>query len=146
MNGKFSKLNRNITIIFMLVIVALFLNFNEGCKDPNDYKPPEDTLDLPPAAPQLVYPLNNTEIYYEDPFPHEVEFQWTAVEGSELYEFQTSNDTIFNSIPQQITTNSLIFVFNNNMRIYWRVRAYSSHWQYYTNWSEVWRLGVYYAP
>jgi len=141
---------RQVLFIIKIVIFAgcvLMFYINYGCKDPNEYKPPEDTLQLPPGPPTLIYPPHDTVIWYEDPFPHTVILRWSNVEGAEFYHLQYAADSSMSlgSI-MRADNNYYELIFYDNATVYWRARAASSQWQWYTNWSEIRRLSVYYTP
>jgi hypothetical protein len=135
--------------IFILA-AALFFFFtqNPGCKNPNEYQPTFDSLYHPPPAPELISPSNDTSIWYQAPFPHEVILKWSYVEGAEYYQLQFSNDSM--SLPDARMINAYVcsttIELNRNGYYFWHVRAYNRKWTWYTEWSKIWHFGVFYSP
>jgi hypothetical protein len=131
------------TIILCMVILAIFsLSSFQGCKDPEEFTPDEDTLVAPPEPPELLGPTDgfvyNVVI---DPinYSYDVILEWTAVEGNELYEVELTTDT-FPPVTVNSPSSSLIITFRDLHRLcehHWRVRAGSTHWLNFTEWSDV---------
>ncbi|MEO0190329.1 MAG: hypothetical protein ABIL18_05055, partial [candidate division WOR-3 bacterium] len=125
------------------------LNLGGGCKNPHDYEPKFDSLYPPPAPPQLISPKNDTAIWYGTPFPHNVLLTWSSVNGAEYYQLEIVKDdssalTGENLI--DVDYSSYNFTINRNGYYFWRVRAYSRNWTWYTEWSVVYHFGAFYSP
>ncbi|HEC78570.1 MAG TPA: hypothetical protein ENI34_05425 [candidate division WOR-3 bacterium] len=122
-----------------LFLLCFILNTNPACKGPEEYKPPDDSLAEPPAAPQLLFPPMDTEyVLVPDPGVVQIDFDWTAVSGTEYYELEySSNPDFINGTTETSSSDGLTILFSSPMDIYWHVRAASSAWKWYTDWSEV---------
>ncbi len=135
---------------FLLIFVAVVSGINNyGCKDPHEYKPHFDSLCPPPNPPQLISPRNDTSFWYETNFPHNIVLRWNSVEDAENYELQIvrGDTTLFQHTEViQVEETDLVYTITGNGIYYWHVRAYSRKWTWYTNWSETWHFGAYYAP
>jgi hypothetical protein len=116
------------------VVLLCFL----ACRDPNSYQPFDPTKPDPPAPPVLDYPANG---WVSDDFayPQNVSFAWQAVPDAQFYEMQVSKDSLFQSIyiplGPHIYKTSTADSIRRHGRYYWRVRAASSRWNDYTEWS-----------
>ncbi len=135
-------------IAFPLFIIIFFSSINSGCKNPNEYKPPFDSLSPPPSAPQLISPKNDTVMYYQTPHPHDVTLKWSVVDDAQYYLLQIANDSTTLSDVDEINveTDSCIYTVTRNSFYFWRVRAYSRKWTWYTEWSETRHFGAFYSP
>lgn len=131
----------SVTILCIIIVGILGLSSIEGCKDAEDFEPDEDTLVAPPEPPELLEPIDgfvyNVVI---DPFnySYDVVLEWTAVDGTELYEVELTTDT-FPPVTINSPSSSLIITFRDLHRLCehsWRVRAGSSHWLDFTGWSD----------
>ncbi|MGB9720923.1 MAG: hypothetical protein ACPL28_05525 [bacterium] len=121
-------------ILFFAFI--LFLSVEPNCKNPNEYKPPEDSLLPPPAPPELLTPPDS---FIHMPFVggNRLLISWEHIEGAETYEInivgeRTKEWTLqldTNILTQNWADTSLIDKYT------WKVRAYGSKWDYYTDWS-----------
>jgi hypothetical protein len=128
----------SLKIILFIAIVIMFSHLPAGCKDPHDFEPELDSLIPPPEAPQLISPSDSAGwVYIEALGPVLVDFNWTEVEGVEYYELQLGVDTTF-SDPSiyKISYNNISIAFLPRI-VYWRVRAASSRWTWFTDWSEI---------
>jgi hypothetical protein len=142
---------RNKLLYFAYVFLALTITLmvsNAGCKNPNEYKPPFDSLYPPPSAPQLISPKNDTVIYYQTPFPHDIKLKWGVVEDVEYYQLQIANDSTIlpDANPVNVEVCSTFYAVSKNGFYFWRVRAYNRKWTWYTEWSETWHFGAIYSP
>ncbi len=133
---------------FLIFILFFFTNYNGGCKNPHDYEPPFDSLSPPPSAPKLISPPNDTILYFQTPFPHDIKLKWSIIEGVEYYQWQIANDsTILPDAPiKNVEECSTTYVIGRNGFYFWRVRAYSHNWTWYTDWSETRHFGTFYSP
>ena len=123
---------------------AVFFYSPQGCTDPSDYEPSQDTLYPPPAPPQLISPIDHFIFMDPDaplysPFFIEVELLWDSVENAEIYELEL----ITENLPPNIIhcqSNNWIFVIHDDWtrlcEYRWRVRAGSAQWETMTGWSE----------
>ena len=126
-------------LIFIFIII-FYINLNQGCKDPGEYEP-GDSLISPPAPPQLIAPPDST-LFSISPDPADIYFEWTPVTGAEFYDIEFSTDSTFDTTYGYILTYKAssywtIISFYLLGDIFWRVRAYSQLWTWYTNWSEI---------
>ena len=138
---KLSNLLSKIILISMLILLT---NMNPGCKDPNEYKPPEDSLLPPPGPPQLFFPPVDTEyVLVPNPGVIHIPFDWSDVEGAEYYEIELSPDSNFiNGITHESNSSKLTISFYAPQDLYWHVRAESDSWTWYTPWSESWYFRI----
>ncbi len=122
---------------FGAMILGILINiFNHGCKDPNDFKPPEDTLLFPPKPPNLLSPVDSYA-YTTDGNQITFHLACEPVESAEVYILNLS----LNGHPDTITLDSNYYVgiidsdhFGTNT---WRIRASSARWKNgYTDWTE----------
>ncbi len=128
----------NLISIFLLAFIA---SSDVGCKSPEEYKPKFDSLMPPPDPPTLLAPPNDTGIVAY--IPIDLTFDYTAVDGAEFYELEVSSDSTFASSEKfQCDYDSLATTWNSYGKYYWRVRASSHIWTWYTEWSDVWHFRV----
>ncbi len=123
---------------FSMIALAFLTLAPPGCRDPHEYEPPFDSLTPPPQAPTLVSPANNTIFLYDqlNPYPNDIEMSWHAVPGTEYYELKIDDNPELPGKAERVMDTVFIFVVRENGRYYWKVRAYSRNWTWYTNWSE----------
>lgn len=111
-----------------------------NCRDPHDFEPDQDTLLDPPAAPQLLEPDENY-VYMATTWPSfyvYVNFSWAEVSGAEEYTLELAIDT-FAPAQYPLVENQWTLLIMNASHLgnyWWRVRAYSALWKFYTEWSE----------
>ena len=124
--------------LLLIISMILFTGLENGCTDPDEYQPYQDSLISPPAAPQLINPPDDTGwVYVQALGPVLVEFEWTPVEGAEYYELHLYSDSLFNDTTiYKVSYNTITIAFLPRL-IYWHVRASSSHWIWFTDWSEM---------
>ncbi len=136
----------------ILSITALFI-INTGCKDPYEFAPEPDTLIPPPNPPRLVYPPDDTG-YVLTNIPGldvvQIEFIWNAIIDAEYYEFHISSEPTFNDTLTRIyelsyNTLDSIFTRSSTGDHFWRVKASSPSWTWFTDWSEVRRFRIWYS-
>ena len=138
--------------IFKYMLTSLIvLNFYScgGSKDDvdvksptdNDNDMPEETINLSPSIPILIYPDNGLVC-----IDNQLEFSWEASIDNEndpiLYNVQISQDSLFNSILMENTTDQLFsdFTLNKGDTFYWRVISLDANersepslaWKFYT--------------
>ncbi|UCD04642.1 MAG: hypothetical protein JSV98_05850 [candidate division WOR-3 bacterium] len=129
--------NLGAVIISVLVILAI------GCMDPDEYKPeePPEKTD-PPEGPSVLLPLQDTLFRCE--YYRTVLFDWTGVDSAQGYEFQIDRDSTFTTaFPYQgffPPYSFEAFCFPPVTTYYFRVRAYSDLWTWYTDWSDTRRF------
>jgi len=130
--------NTILKTLLLIVGLAMFTNLQTGCKDPDEYAPHPDSLISPPAAPQLLNPPHDTGwVYVPAQGPVIVNFEWTSVQGAEYYELHVYADTTYTDpVTYKVSYNAVIIAFLPRP-VYWRVRASSSRWTWYTDWSEI---------
>lgn len=124
-------------IIFLSAII-LCINLNPGCKDPDEYAPPQDSLVQAPAPPQLITPPDSDVVSLTMGLGVDVYFEWSAIADAEFYEIDVSNDEAFSIVIQhhKVYAHSATLTFDFPGDYFWRVRAYSPLWTWYTIWSE----------
>jgi hypothetical protein len=118
-----------------------------GCKDPNDFQPPEDTLVNPPDPPFLFHPMDDT-FFLLHGYPLYVTMEWSYIEETEFYCLQVANrfDSLFTDVdPFEVHTNTYTMQIDSNDYYYWRVCAYSPNWKWYTAWSPTWSFWTHYV-
>jgi len=96
--------------IVLISLVILSVTFNSGCKDPDEYAPPTDSLIPPPAAPQPLYPPLDMSYWFGQGDQGwqlvVVVLEWTPVEGAQHYELELASTTSFgSSVLSEIRTN-----------------------------------------
>jgi hypothetical protein len=112
-----------------------------ACKGPNSYQPLDPTKPDPPAPPLLTYPVNRwmSDCYA---YPQNVSFGWQAVPGAQFYELQIQTDSLFPGTHPGLLVyqTSVVYSLETFGLYYWRVRAASSNWNNYTDWSSPFRF------
>lgn len=128
--------------IFSIFLLIALILISHGCKDPDEYNPEEPLLP-PPAPPELLLPLADTNLCSASPYPN-VFFDWSTVSGAEIYEIQT--DSTLSWSTAEITrmnhppTYIMLYRYAGTAPWYARIRAASSNWTNYTDWSEARRF------
>jgi hypothetical protein len=126
----------------LLILVVAFLAI-AGCMDPDEYKPedPPEKTD-PPDGPSVLQPPQ--DVLYRCEYYYTVWLNWTDVDGAQGYEFQVDTDSTFSSsFPYQGEWPPSSFqaaCFPPITTYYFRVRAYSNAWTWYTDWSDTRRF------
>jgi len=95
--------------IFSIFVIILCINLNSGCKSPEEYEPPPDSLIPPPEAPELIRPPDDTSYWFG--------------QAGQSWDFVV---VVFESV-----------LFYNPVNCYWHVRAESNQWTWFTDWSEI---------
>ncbi|MCK4250904.1 hypothetical protein KAX97_05625 [candidate division WOR-3 bacterium] len=137
------KLLKIIVKAIFILSISLIVYLQPGCKDSSEYEPPEDTLLIPPDPPQLISPINGFVIMFESVAPDTYyELKWTKVEQAEGYQMEFTTDA-FPPLMVEFETNvCTIWIYDDTAGrlydYYWRVRANSSAWEWFTEWSEQW--------
>ncbi len=148
-SGYKSSMGRFPYLCFLLSFTLIVsLTYNTACKNPQDWQPPFDSLYPPPEAPQLISPKNDTTFWYQTPFPHEVILKWSLVDGTEYYELQIARDSLIlpDVDPIRVDAALVNHTLERTGYYFWRVRAYSRKWTWYTDWSKTWHFAAWYAP
>ncbi len=139
MKSIFDGTIQNFALVF---VVTVFLAV-AGCMDPDEYKPegPPEKTD-PPDGPSVLLPAQDASWRCEYYYP--VTLNWTGVDGAQGYEFQVNTDSTFSSaFPFQGFFPPYTFYavcFPPITTYYFRVRAYSDAWTWYTDWSDTRRF------
>jgi len=145
MTGSFKTLKRILNMgkpttskIFLgLILMAVgYLTINPACKNPNDFKPPEDTLVFPPLPPRLLSPVDRYA-FITDGIELSFRLEWEPVDSADTYILELT----LNGHPNSIALDSNSYEggvdsdhFGTNT---WRVRVSSSRWKgSYTEWTE----------
>lgn len=136
-HNKNIKVYQTLIKFSLLVLTFFLLSFNLTCKDPEDFKP-VDSLLPPPSPPEVLLPHPDT-IFNGDIYP--VLFDWTDIEGAERYEIETDTTPFFStalsySAPSPPLTIPCIRYHFPETKYYYRIRAVSTLWIYYTAWTE----------
>jgi hypothetical protein len=89
----------------------------------------------------LAYPANGW-ISDDYAYPQNVSFVWQAVVGAQFYELQIQTDSLFPSTHPglRVYQTSVVYSLRRFGLYYWRVRAVSSNWNNYTDWSDPFRF------
>lgn len=135
--------------IIAMVGIIFVIHLNTGCNSEDDYTGP-DTLIPPPGPPTLIAPEDGFVIMFEGSHidSHYV-LEWTSVAGAEIYEIEYKIDTFPAFTIESESNECIVFVSNLTNRIgihTWRVRANSSAWEMYTDWSEQGYFELRYRP
>jgi hypothetical protein len=131
--------------VFSIIIMALFVVTCFGCMDPGEYKPedPPQKTD-PPEGPSALLPVQDA--LFRSEYYCYVTLDWTEVDGAQGYEFQVDTDSTFTaSYPYQgqfPPSSYHAACFPPITTYFFRVRAYSDAWTWYTDWSEIRRFHV----
>ena len=123
-------------------VIILKLSINSYCKKPDENKPDGDTLLPPPPPPQLLTPPDS---FVHMPFgsPRLI-ISWESITEAEVYEINFVSEKS-GEWTLKLDTSALIQNWADTTlfdKYKWKVRAYSSKWDYYTLWSEVWHFEV----
>jgi hypothetical protein len=129
MESSMKKFDMLVKITLIVGLVVL-MNLNKGCKEPSDYEP-QDTLVAPPGPPQPLAPEDSAVFVVGN-----IYFEWSKVSGVDFYEIAIDQSPNFNdaAIYKVYTHSATIGVGTIGIK-YWRVRAYSPYWTWYTSWS-----------
>ena len=140
------------TKFFLLLVLFFAIKTPQGCQDPHDFETPPDTMVSPPnMVPELISPPNDTGIIYKQD-GHGADtiwvlYIWDIVPQAQYYDLEISRDTSFNEVDAyRCAANSQTVVLEGAGWFYWRVRAGSDYWTWYTDWSDVWRIRLAYPP
>jgi hypothetical protein len=109
-------------LLFALVI--FLINLNSGCKDPDEYAPPQDSLVAPPLPPQLIVPADS-ELFSQTPdIAMDIYFDWSTVADAQYYQIQVATDVAFNStlFDENVYAHSVTLTFYHPGEFFWRVR------------------------
>jgi hypothetical protein len=127
---------------FALLVLLCLL----ACRDPNSYQPFDPTKPDPPIPPVLIYPTNG---WVSDDFayPQDVDFSWQGLAGAQFYQIEVYRDSLLRS---QYLVYSSRRVYQTSLTVpdstwglyYWRVRAASSNWNNYTDWSSAFHFSL----
>lgn len=128
---------------FFVMVMWMVLLLVVACMDPDEYKPegpPEKTE--PPEGPSVLLPVHDALFRCE--YYCNVRLDWTEVDSAQGYEFQIDRDSTFSaSFPYQGIFPPYwfeAFCFPPITTYYFRVRAYSDAWTWYTDWSDIRRF------
>ncbi|MGQ9701542.1 MAG: hypothetical protein ACUVQT_03700 [bacterium] len=131
MKSKILKIFNKASLFFALLIHLVFVMH---CKDPDNYKPPVDSLLPPPPPPELLTPPDS--FIHMPRGDNRLYISWKILEGAEIYEI---NFVDLNIMKQWTFTLDTNYISQNwygyYSRFTWRVRAYGPGWEYYTEWS-----------
>lgn len=136
------KLLNSVAKIAFLYVLSLAIYVQPSCKDPDEFKPPEDTLLAPPDPPQLISPTDGFVIMFESVQADSYyELKWTNIEQAESYQIEYTIDTFPPFIKTCVPSVCTIWVADLTHRLcnhYWGVRASASAWEWLTEWSDQW--------
>jgi len=116
-----------------------------SCKDPYGYEPFDPTKPDPPAAPILQEPTNGKQLD-NYAYPQNVTLKWKSVAGTRYYQIEVYSDSVLTPenlqqpLISDIYSTQRAVTFYDHGDYYWRVRAYSPNWNWYTGWSQVWQF------
>ena len=117
-----------------------------ACRDPYDFAPGDPSKPDPPAGPVPLYPPSAERIDNWG-YPQDVEMGWTAVSGAAGYQVEVYTESIPEppyryTMVDQIVGPAVSVTFYTYGWYYWRVRAVSPNWNWYTDWSELWSFAL----
>jgi hypothetical protein len=144
MNRWFLKIPPLLCVLFLVTVFFI----PSGCKNPDEYKPPEDTLLTPPDAPTPQAPADSF-VFMPGGLPTYIRLDWTPVSGADIYQLEvTFRD--YNPTVTELTDNSYVLGINDTGKMgdyRWRVRAAGTGWKGgYTSWSPAKSFGVRFRP
>jgi hypothetical protein len=125
--------------ILPFVIIVMFITYYPGCKNPEEYNP-DDSLIEPPEPPQPISPPEGTSYVWTPQVGSifHLDFEWSTVTGAQRYELEIDTDSSFDNAAVYSTSYTSIQAELYEIDTYfWHVRAYSSAWTYYTEWSDI---------
>jgi hypothetical protein len=129
---------KSITIQGLILALVFALTFF-SCKDPDEYDP-NQPLDPPPDPPTLLFPLPDTNLCSSSAFQN-VFFDWNIVGGTEVYQLQVDSILSFETAEllqfSYPPTYVQLYRYTDRATYYARIRAGSTRWSNYTDWSEV---------
>jgi len=130
--------------IFSIFVIILCINLNSGCKSPEEYEPPPDSLIPPPEAPELIRPPDDTSYWFGQAGQSwdfvVVVFEWTSVSDAQFYELEIATTPNFGTsviYDIKVSSTKTTVLFYNPVNCYWHVRAESNQWTWFTDWSEI---------
>jgi hypothetical protein len=125
--------------ILLLLFIAIFITYYVGCKSPEEYDPYDDSLIDPPEPPEPLVPAESASYVWTPqvgPVYH-LDFEWSEVIGAQNYELEIAVNQFFEDADIYITSQKSIEAeLHYIATYYWHVRAWSSAWTYYTEWSD----------
>lgn len=133
-----NKVYQTLVKFFFLGFVCFLVSFNSTCKDPEEFEP-VDSLLPPPSPPGLIHPFPDT--VFPCGVSYDVFFYWKPIESAGVYQIQIDTASTFStelflqvsSPPTTIKLNR----YGNRTDYFARIRAGSSLWIWYTDWSEI---------
>lgn len=143
-HNKNIKVYQKLIKFSLLVLTFFLLSFNLTCKDPEEFKP-VDSLLPPPQPPDFSLPLSDTVFWlqFPDTIGAHVTFEWNTIEDAEIYEIHVDTNLSFDSpeFKRRILTSSPVIIgllcHNTKPTYFSRIRAGSSLWTWFTDWSEI---------
>lgn len=121
--------------LFLLSGTVIVVAISFQCGPPLEFKPQHDSLIEPPLPPRILKPFPDTTFYICGLFA--VEFDWKVIDDAESYEIQICSDSLFTTEPTTFNREQPpinIYQYRSGRNFY-RLRAKSSHWTFYTDWS-----------
>lgn len=136
------NVNEKLGVFFFLAFVSLA---SYGCMDPSQYEPEGPPVKAdPPEGPTVLQPAQ--DVIFRIRYQELVHLAWTAVDGAQGYEYQVDTDPSFvGSFPYLTASTDTSYYAHSYPPIttyFFRVRAHSSAWIWYTDYSEPRRFHV----
>lgn len=132
----------NDSLVLRRLLLAVSVLLLVSCRNPFGFEPEEPARQDPPAPPVQTRPEDGALIL-NYAYPQDVTLVWQRVSGARHYQIEVYTSP--NPAPENllrfvdyIYTTQTAVTFYRYGTYWWRVRAYSPNWKWYTDWSAVW--------
>jgi hypothetical protein len=124
--------------ILPLVFIVMFITHYSGCENPETYDPYDSLID-PPEPPQPLAPPESASYVWTPQVGsvYHLDFEWSEITEAQNYELEIAINLSFDDAAVYRTNcTSVEAELYYIATYYWHVRAWSSAWTYYTEWSD----------